>query len=696
MGKVIFTVLLGLFFIQNIHGQTNIFGTIKDVDGSPISYGTIQLLPLKLVTTSDANGYFDFTQIPKGSYQLKISYVGFMDRLLDLKLDDSSVDLGKITLIESRNDLDQVVVTASRMLQTIADVPIPISVIDQSQIERSSTVRLSEILSEQTGLTIQSDHGSGIQIQGLDSDYILFLIDGEPIIGRTAGTLDLSRLTVNNIERIEIVKGPSSSLYGSEAMGGVVNIITKTPQPGFGVNVSGRYRTFNTSDLNAAVDYADSKLSISGFYNRLSSDGYDLNEGTIGQTISAYTASTAQSKLKYQIHPDLNLSVSGRYYDEPQKDQTMITLGSNEVLHDYKARRTDWNILPKLEWRIGDKTQITLRQYISNYQTETKIERNDDGSLYSIDIFEQDFSRSEGQGDIFLNEKNTITFGTGFIWEGVNSTRYVDSTFNSAYAFAQHIWQPTELVDITTGLRYDRHNAYGDNFSPKLAVGYQLNKKLKLRASFGGGFKAPDFRQLLLDFTNPTVGYSVMGTTVAIGGIERLIAQGETFGYDPVNNPNSIESARANAVVASQDLKAESSIAFNLGTDYQVNEQVFIQANIFRNQISNLINTWTIAQKDNGQFVYSYQNIEDIVTQGIELQASWSIAPNIKLSGGYQFLDTYDQQALEAIKEGNVAYRAPGEIVSKQVTPSIYGGLFNRSKHSGNIKINYIYQPLDG
>ncbi|KYG75195.1 hypothetical protein AWW68_10330 [Roseivirga spongicola] len=698
MKKLLALVFLATLTAIPAMAQYSIQGKVVDKGGTPIAFTTIQLLQTSKAVSSNEAGQFSINNVSQGFYALKVSFVGFKSITQQLTVANENVDLGTIVLSEAITNLDQMVVTASRLEQTIADVSIPIQVIDQKQIERSSNIRLNEILMEQTGLMINSDHGAGIQIQGLNSEYILILVDGEPLIGRTAGTLDLTRITVNNIDRIEVVKGPSSSLYGSEAMGGVINIITKNPRNGLGTSLSGRQRRFNTTDLNATLEYANDKVQVSTFFNRLSSGGYDLNDNTLSQTVASYTASTAQAKLKYKLTDNLDLSISGRYYNEPQEDQTTVTISngsaSSDVVHDYNAQQTDWNILPKLEWRIGENSLVTLRQYISNYRTETRITRASDNNLYSLDIFEQKFSRTEGQGDLFINENSTITFGAGYIWEGVNSTRYVDSSFTSAYAFAQYLWEPTAKLDITTGLRYDDHVAYGNNLSPKLAVGYKLNEKLKVRASIGGGFKAPDFRQLLLDFSNPTVGYSVMGTSVVQDGIERLISAGETFRTDPQENPNAINNARANAAVAAEGLSAERSLSINLGANYQLTEKILIQGNLFRNYISNLIDTWAVAQKDNGQFVFSYRNVEDIVTQGAEVEATVQLNSNLNISAGYQYLDTYDQNVIDQIKEGTLAYRPLGEIVSRRVTRADYGGLFGRSRHSGNFKVTYTYSPL--
>ncbi len=126
-------------------------------------------------------------------------------------------------------NLNEVVVTATRSERKLGNVAVPVSIVSAKNIQQAASLRLNDILNEQAGLFLTSGFGTGVQMQGLNPDYTLILINGEPLIGRTAGVLDLNRITVGNIQKIEIVKGPSSSLYGSEAMAGVINIITKQP-----------------------------------------------------------------------------------------------------------------------------------------------------------------------------------------------------------------------------------------------------------------------------------------------------------------------------------------------------------------------------------------------------------------------------------------------------------------------------------
>jgi outer membrane receptor for ferrienterochelin and colicins len=166
----------------------------------------------------------------------------------------------------SKNLLDEIVVTATRSERKLSNVAVPTTIISEKRIKQSGSLRLDDILSEQTGLFITQNFGKGVQMQGLNSDYTLILLNGEPLIGRTGGVLNLSRISVGNIKKIEIVKGPSSSLYGSEALAGVINIITDQV-PATRLNGNLRYGRFNTIDGSLNASSIIGKLSTQFFFN---------------------------------------------------------------------------------------------------------------------------------------------------------------------------------------------------------------------------------------------------------------------------------------------------------------------------------------------------------------------------------------------------------------------------------------------
>ena len=251
--------------------------------------------------------------------------------------------------------LEDVVITATRTYRQLSSLPLPAQLISKNELIESNRIRLNNILNEQTGLiTVQNFiGGEGIQMQGLDSEYTLVLIDGVPLVGRSAGTLDISRIAIGNIKQIEIVKGASSSLYGSEALGGVINIITDNPRKqGLKGNVSYNYGTFNTQDGNLNLDYKKGKISVGTFINRNSSDGFDLVNAVDVNTIDPYENYTFNAKVNYNFTDNTKLFFSGRYFTQNQ---------------DYIPTETESGEIDVREWNTHLKLDNTYNEKWSSY-----------------------------------------------------------------------------------------------------------------------------------------------------------------------------------------------------------------------------------------------------------------------------------------------------------------------------------------
>ena len=209
--------------------------------------------------------------------------------------------------------LDEVIITATRSLRQLSSIPLPVILISKEKINQSGTIRLNEILVEQTGINIVQDESGfkGLQMQGISSDYIQILIDGVPLIGRRSGNFDLSRITLGNVKQIEIVKGPSSSLYGSEALGGVINIITEESESEeIKGNFSYRLGTFNQHDVNIEVKQNLKEFKYIFFANRLSSSGYDLEPDKTGQTLNPFRNYSFNGKISKYFNNKLSSTFS--------------------------------------------------------------------------------------------------------------------------------------------------------------------------------------------------------------------------------------------------------------------------------------------------------------------------------------------------------------------------------------------------
>ena len=215
----------------------------------------------------------------------------------------------KFSFSQSLNDsvdetrLNEVIISATKTIRQLSTLPLPAKLISKKEISLSNSSRLSDILDDQIGIFIVPDFGggNGIQIQGLDSEYTLLLVDGYPIIGRQSGTLDLDRISIGNIEKIEIIKGSSSSLYGTDAIGGVVNLITSKTNEPFTLNSYYKISSFNTNDLNLNIGLISEKgHNLNAFINLFNTDGYDLIEKDIFNTVEPYKNVTAFVRHNYE------------------------------------------------------------------------------------------------------------------------------------------------------------------------------------------------------------------------------------------------------------------------------------------------------------------------------------------------------------------------------------------------------------
>jgi outer membrane receptor for ferrienterochelin and colicins len=571
------------------------------------------------------------------------------------------------------NQLQEVVITGTRTQRSVATLPLPTQIITGESIRKSGLSRLNEIIQEQTGLITVPDFGGGegIQMQGLDAAYVMILIDGQPLFGRSAGTLNLGRITVNNIERIEIIKGASSCLYGSEALAGVVNIITKKPEitEKLKTKVSYKHSSYNTNDVSTTVEYGKKKIGLELFANYFNTDGYNLTDNSFTQTVEPYSNFTIQPKIKINFSEAINLLINSRIYNQNQDYKSEVNLEK----YSGESQLNEWNNSLLLNHQISDKLKLVYDLYATNYKAREFL--NDaSNQLFDKSKFNQWFYRPEIRSHYKIGN-NTISFGTGLNVETLDRTFFeTKAKLNSEYIFGQLEWFIKEKWNVLLGFRYDNHHQYQSQFSPKLGINYKWNEYFSLKTSVGYGYKAPDLRQLYLDFTNSAVGYTVLGYNVAEERLAELSSQGQLL--------------FSNNFTFSNPLKPESSVNLNFGGYYK-KSNVTIDYNLFYNIIKNLIDTRAIAQRTNGQNVFSYFNVDRIFTYGLELNTAYKTSSNLTFSFGYQYLIAKDQTVVDKIKRGEIFARDPITLTSFRLKSSDYFGLYNRSNHTANLKINY-------
>lgn len=573
----------------------------------------------------------------------------------------------------SPQTLDEVVITATRTLRQLSSLPLPVTLISKAQVEQTGVARLDEILGEQTGIVVTPDAtiggGAGVQIQGVGADYVLILIDGVPVVGRSGGNLDLSRLAVGNIEQVEVVKGPSSSLYGSEALGGVINIITKKPtSEQITGQVAHRVATFNNNNTTVSVNQQGKRWGYALFGDYLSTDGFDLAPSQQGQTNAPFYNYTLNGRLFFEASKKLNLFASARYF-----------LREFDVSPGISEER-DGNLLLRATHDPSLKSNFEYELYYTNYITDEKTIDATDEDLFTENDFNQKLLRPEVRFNYSFSLQNVLTLGSGYTFETLQRSLFADDvSFDAQYIFGQYDFKPLEKLNVIVGARFDNHSEYQSQLSPKLSARLELSPTLALKGSVGTGFKAPDFRQLYLNFTNAQGGnYTVLGKEVEAEGIEQLLNNGET----------TEELLRVDRSELGEPLKAESSVGYNLGLAY-TKGKVSAEINAFRNDFTDFIDTRLLATKTDGANVFGYINRESVYTQGLEVDLRYTPWNNLSLSAGYQLLYAFDKDDKEVAADGDIFVRDPETGLSVRVSESDYFGLENRSRHTLNIKAFY-------
>ena len=569
------------------------------------------------------------------------------------------------------NNLDEVIISGTKTIRVVSSLPLNASVINKVEIEKTNATRLSDVINEELGLITVSDFGGaeGIQMQGLDSEYTLVLIDNQPLVGRLAGTLDLNRVSVGNIKQIEIVRGPSSSLYGNNAFAGVINIITDEPKEGFNGNVSSSYETHNTTDSNISLSYKNKDFNGSVFFNKYSSDGYDLIEDDGLNTVNEFNNNTLQIKLGYDISKKFKVRINTRHFT-----QMIDNIAPNNLSGETFTAEDNINFIISHK---SDKFNTDFEIYFTSYFGDEFLD-DELGNRFSESFYDHILLKPEIKTVYKIDNQKEFVFGLGNEYETLNRTYFeIEPKQNSPFIYFQYDYKPNEKINLILGGRFDKYKEYKSQISPKFSGIYKIQNNESIKISTGYGYKTPDFRQLYFNFSNSTVGYSVIGYNVVEDVINQLIDEGQI----------------ANIIIPIEEfedpLSPESSFGVNIGYSREINEKISLSSNIFSNSAKNLIDYRVIANKINGQNVFSYYNVNNVSTFGFDINTKYKADNYFSFSIGYQLLYAYDLDARKAFENGDVYARLTVDSPAFRLKKSDYFGLYNRSRHMGVLKINY-------
>ena len=468
---------------------------------------TVQVQGAGKGTVSAMDGSYQYKFPTKGVYRISIRYTGYETLGVLLKINrDTTVDF---RLEPAQSRLEAVVVTGTRTPKTLKDVPVVTTVISSKEIERTGALTIADVLqTEIPGVEFsrQMDGQVVMNMQGMGGSDVLFLIDGERMAGESLNNIDYERLNIDNIERVEIVRGAGSALYGSNAIGGVVNIITKEAEQPWSLNVNGRYGShreqkygatlgFDRKNFNSMTDISYKTVDTYTLHGRDSASSPSIIYG--GRTLNA------NQRFRYDFLPNLSLKLRGGFYHrERDYSQTRID------------RYIDGTAGALLTYDIDEKAHLHADYAFDRYDKYRHLPR----AGRSDQEYSNMQNKANVQFDYDFSAENRFTAGVEYLNETLLSNQF-DTTASGAYrnyrahtavAYAQHDISFKQRWFLVYGLRMDYNSGFKlPHLSPKASLMYKIHP-VSLRLSYAGGFRAPSLKEMHSNYDMGNLGWFII------------------------------------------------------------------------------------------------------------------------------------------------------------------------------------------
>jgi outer membrane receptor for ferrienterochelin and colicins len=415
-----------------------------------------------------------------------------------------------------------IVVTGTRTPQRMGEGPVATEVLDREDVETSGAENLAELLEEAPGVRVTGGFaGAGVSLQGLEPKDTLILIDGLRIPGRVGGTLDLRRIPAEAIERVEIVKGGASVLYGADAVGGVINVITRRTAAPLEAEVHGSYGSFSTWDGTARVAVRRGRVWVAAVGGGHGTAGFDRDPSdaqTTGNAIHQANANV-QVGVRGRGASQLSATLDWLLRDQRGVDSDVIELGDDRIEAIYDRRNLtqtfDARLAGLADLDDGARAQFAVAYGRFSDQFLSDQRGDDDGDVDERTV--EDLAQLQLQYDAPLPRGHQLTFAIDALAEWLTSDRIDEPRAERARlgSLVQHQWsvaagERARFV-VLPAVRVDVDTLFGAYPVPRLAVMLTSGPRFTLRASYGRSFRAPSFREMYLRFANPAVGYIVQG-----------------------------------------------------------------------------------------------------------------------------------------------------------------------------------------
>ncbi|ACF14704.1 TonB-dependent receptor [Chloroherpeton thalassium ATCC 35110] len=504
---------------------------------------------------------------------------------------------------------DEVVVTATLSELRIADVPASVQVFDEAEIADMGSQTLNDVLFEAQGLILEPTNGrlSTARLRGLSSKNTLILMDGMRLPSGFQDYIDLGEIPTGMIGQVEVVRGSGSALYGSDAIGGVINLITRKPQDEFHLNLNTRYgqSTYGEAENpifkgNMSGGAGDFNYVLSGTFNQR--DRFDRDKSTLATDGDDKTIGSGSGKLIYQLTSQSDISFGLNYTDielEGYRTQT-----SGDWARTVNATRSSGYV--QFSGNLGEKSRLVARAYRSYYDWEAVMKSVSGSSSSTTTSLEQTLDQFDSRWTGLLFDQHRVTAGL----EYRNEDRKDDSTSHNVHnlgVFLQDELLFFQRLGVIVGARYDHHSDFGSAISPKLSASYPLTEHIRLRGSYGEGFRAPTVYELYTGslYTKKKIVYA---------------------------NPN---------------LDPEKSQSYELGADFWYG-RISFNLSLFHNDMRDMITE--IQTGTNGKIpVYELRNVSKAMTEGMETNIEINLPFGFALGDEFTWMNTENKSTGEEL-----------------------------------------------
>lgn len=403
---------------------------------------------------------------------------------------------GSVDSLYSTLELSQVVVTGTRTPKTLLNTPVLTRVISRDEIEKADAATLQDILQEivpGVEFSYSMNQQRHMNFSGFGGQSMLVLVDGERLAGETMDDIDFDRLTLDNVDHIEIVKGPASALYGSNANGGVINIITRNDMRSFALNVNGRVGKHDDLRYGLAWQQGGRRWGSNFNFMRTGCDNYGVTsaDNPVTRVINTiYGDKTYNFKEQLSFRPFEALSIVGHvgyFFRETVRSA------------DAPERYRDYNGGVRAEWHVSDGNDITASYSFDQY------DKSDFQRISHLDI--RDYSNVQNAFRLLYNHQfsdgNILTFGADYLHDYLMNA-HLDGNLrkqDAFDAFVQSDWLINPIWEVVTALRYDYFSdGNTQRLTPKVSIRHTPLRGLNVRFGYGMGFRAPSLKEKYYEF----------------------------------------------------------------------------------------------------------------------------------------------------------------------------------------------------